>query len=393
MTKRYELLIIGNGPAAHRLITDLCALQALPESVGVIGEESRTAYNRILLSPLLAAQIDPAQLELHYPPEAQNAVEQITDARVVAINAQLQSVTTESGESFGYEQLVIATGARPVIPDLEGVRARGVLAFRSWSDVERMQQVAARGGRAVVVGGGFLGLEAAEGLRKLGMSVTLVHRSGYLLNRQLDPQAAALLRYEMESRGLEVRTQEQLQSIQTKYSQLESVTLSNGERLSADLLVFATGILPNAQLAQTGGLKHNRGICVDAQMRTSDARIFALGECIEFNGNTYGLVAPIWRQSAVLAATLSGVSDEYMDEAFATQLKVSGVELFSCGEIDRSKETAFYLDAELGQYRRFWFDDDRLVGAVMYGDTSRGPDVIEAVLQRADADRAEALIW
>jgi len=393
MTKRYELLIIGNGPAAHRLITDLCAQQALPESVAVLGEEPRTAYNRILLSPLLAAEIDPAQLELHYPAEAQNAIEQITDARVVAINPQLQTVTIESGASFGYKQLVIATGARPVIPDMDGVNARGVLAFRSWSDVERMQQVASRGGRAVVVGGGFLGLEAAEGLRKLGMSVTLVHRSGYLLNRQLDPQASALLRSEMESRGLAVRTQEQLRSIQTKFNQLESVTLSNGETLSADLLVFAAGILPNAQLAESGGLEHNRGICVDAQMRTSDAKIFALGECIEFNGNTYGLVAPIWRQSAVLAAALSGACDEYMDEAFATQLKVSGVELFSCGEVGRSEETAFYLDAELGQYRRFWFDGDRLVGAVMYGDTSRGPDVVEAVLRGASSDQAETLIW
>lgn len=393
MTKRYELLIIGNGPAAHRLITDLCAQQVLPESVAVLGEEPRTAYNRILLSPLLAAEIDPAQLELHYPAEAQNAIEQITDARVIAINPQLQTVTTESGASFGYEQLVIATGARPVIPDMDGVNGRGVLAFRSWSDVERMQQVASRGGRAVVVGGGFLGLEAAEGLRKLGMSVTLVHRSGYLLNRQLDPQASALLRSEMESRGLAVRTQEQLRSIHTKFNQLESVTLSNGEMLSADLLVFATGILPNAQLAESGGLKHNRGICVDAQMRTSDAKIFALGECIEFNGNTYGLVAPIWRQSAVLAATLSGACDEYMDEAFATQLKVSGVELFSCGEIGRCEETAFYLDTELGQYRRFWFDGDRLVGAVMYGDTSRGPDVVEAVLRGACSDQAETLIW
>lgn len=393
MSKQYELLVIGNGPAAHRLLCDLANMDSLPASVGVLGDEPRKAYNRILLSPLLAAEIDPAKLELSYPSDVIERVEQITDARVTEINSRERLVKTDSGKSYGYQRLVIATGARPVLPDIDGVRARGVLAFRSWADVERMQQAAARGGQAVVVGGGFLGLEAAEGLRKLGMSVRLIHRSSYLLNRQLDAQASELLRGEMEARGLSVTTNCELRAIQTRFNQIESVELSNDEVVKTDLLVFATGIIPNAQLAQSAGLKQGRGICVDAQMRTSDPNIFALGECIEFNGNTYGLVAPIWRQAAVLASTLSGIDGEYIDEAFATQLKVSGVELFSCGLVGQANETAFYLDTEQRMYRRFWFDQNKIVGAVMYGDTSRGPDVVDAVLSGMEADLAEGLIW
>lgn len=379
MVQHYELLIIGNGPAAHRLICDLANSLKPPSSIAVIGEESLPAYNRILLSSLLAAEIEPSQIDLSIPESIASRVTQITGRKIVKIKRSAKWIEDQQGTRYTYTTLVFATGSRPSVPDFEGVSARGVIAFRSFEDLERMQQIASRQGKAVVLGGGFLGIEAAEGLRKLGVDVTLVHRSDHLLNRQLDRQAAELLKTELENRGLRVLTQHQLTGIETLFNQIKSVSLNSGERLEADLLVFATGITPNIELAADAGLSVNRGIQVNAQLQTSDPAIFALGECIEFNGQTYGLVTPIWRQSKVLASVISGEFGNYEDQAVATQLKVSGIELFSCGEIDASDDSIFYLDKSLAEYRRFWFKGDQLVGAVLYGDASLGPKIASII--------------
>jgi len=392
MMRDFDLLIIGNGPASHRLLCDMAAANALPARVGVIGDESRTAYNRILLSPLLAGEMGPDQLALALPDNGDAVIEQITDCHIDMVDAMAKQVMSQDGRRFGYRQLVLATGARPIIPAMPNNRARGVMAFRTWQDVDRMRMAASEGGRAVVVGGGFLGLEAAEGLRKLGMDVTLIHRSGYLLNRQLDEQAGLLLQQQMAARGLTIKLSSQLASIDTLDGAVNVVTLQSGECLPADILVFATGIVPNISLADSAGLAKQRGILVDAQMRTSDPAIFALGECVEFEGQTYGLVAPIWRQAAVLATVLAGQRSEYMEQAFATQLKISGIDLFSCGDIGPSDQGAFYFDEDCAHYRRFWYDGDRLVGAVMYGDTSRGPQVVDAIVNGVQEGTA-ALIF
>lgn len=392
MMRDFDLLIIGNGPASHRLLCDMAAASALPARVGVIGDESRTAYNRILLSPLLAGDMAPDQLALALPSTGDAVIEQITDCRIDAVDSEARQVVSQDGRLFGYRQLVLATGARPIIPAMPNNRARGVMAFRTWQDVDQMRMAASEGGRAVVVGGGFLGLEAAEGLRKLGMDVTLIHRSGYLLNRQLDEQASLLLQQQMVARGLRIKLSSQLASIETHDGAVNAVTLESGERLRANILVFATGIVPNIVLADSAGLAKQRGILVDAQMRTSDPAIFALGECVEFEGQTYGLVAPIWRQAAVLATVLAGQRGEYMEQAFATQLKVSGIDLFSCGDIGPSDQGAYYFDEDSTHYRRFWYVGDRLVGAVMYGDTSRGPLVVDAIVNGVQ-EGAAALIF
>lgn len=392
MTRAADLVIVGNGMAANRLLQELVKQPKRPTSVLVIGKEPRPAYNRVLLSPLLAGEKSAAEVELQGRDwYRDHGIELLCDDPVLRLDPAAHALETRAGVRVSYRRLVLATGSRAAMPAVPGVTLDGVMGFRNWSDVERMQRAAQRGGRALVIGGGLLGLEAAEGLRKLGMATAVVQRSDWLLNRQLDRTAAALLRETLEARGLQVHTGAGLEAIEGEQGRVRGVLLKDGRRLPAELVVVAAGITPEVGLAREAGIGCDRAIRVDAQLRTDQAEVYALGECCEFDGHTYGLVAPIWRQAQVLAAVLCGASAAYREQAVATQLKVSGIELFSCGEIDAGDaETLEYLDRALGEYRKLWLRDNRLVGAVLYGDTRLGHGYFEQLLAQRDLSAGRA---
>ncbi|SDM17866.1 assimilatory nitrate reductase (NADH) beta subunit [Franzmannia pantelleriensis] len=384
-----HVLIIGNGMAGQRLVEALLAQPAPPSRITVIGEERVPAYNRILLSPLLAGELDNTALTLRDADwYAEQGVELILGDRVEHLERQARQVITASGRRIGYDHLVLATGSRPALPPVPGIALAGVHGFRDLDDAAALTDCAARGGNAVVIGGGLLGLEAAEGLRKRGMDVSVLQRSPQLMNRQLDATAAGLLENELAERGLDVITGAQLAAIEDDgHGRVAAVRLDDGRRLPADCVVVAAGITPNAELGRDAGLDSERAILVDAHLTTSDPAIHALGECCQFDGRTYGLVEPIWRQVEVLAAHLAGEAvDGYVEQPSATKLKVSGVSLYAFGPTEASPEhdVLSYHDPERGDYRRLLLRDGRLEGAVLYGDTGAGPWYFEQAQAGSD---------
>lgn len=382
-----HLVIIGNGMASHRLIEALVKQPTRPQRITVIGAEPTPAYNRILLSPLLAGEMQQEALTLrdaHWYDE--QGVSLILGEKVEVLDRSRQTLITDSGRSLDYDHLVIATGSRPAMPDAPGIELEGVHGFRDLQDAESLEAIAQQGGDAVVIGGGLLGLEAAEGLRKRGseINVSVLQRSERLMNRQLDTTAAHLLKDTLAQRGLQIITGAQLARLEgDAQGRVAKVHLADGRQLNASSVIVAAGITPNAELGQKTGLTTERAIVVDEFMTTSDPAISALGECCQFEGTTYGLVEPIWRQVGVLAATLCGTPTlGYADAPSATKLKISGVALYAFGPTEASAEhdVLNYHDLERGDYRRLLLRDGQIVGAVLYGDTSQGPWYFEQTL-------------
>ncbi|GGY01100.1 hypothetical protein GCM10007160_31260 [Litchfieldella qijiaojingensis] len=384
-----HLLIIGNGMAGHRLVESLLKKPRRPARITVIGAEQAPAYNRILLSPWLAGETQRQALTLRDTEwYAQQGVELILGERVENIDRRARMATTTTGRRISYDRLVLATGSRPFIPPVAGTDLDGVHGFRDLDDAESLTRAAERGSQAVVIGGGLLGLEAAEGLRKRGMAVSVVQRDDRLMNRQLDVTAARLLEGELECRGLKIVTNGSLVSLQDDGNgHVTGAWLEDGRFLGADCVVIAAGITPNIELGNTAGLEVNRAIVVDEFLTSSDPMIHAVGECCEFQGLTYGLVEPIWRQVDVLAARLCGEPvTGYVERPTATKLKISGVSLYSFGRIDADDdhEVLTYHDPQHGDYRRLLLREGRIEGAVLYGDTSAGPWYFEQSLAGRD---------
>lgn len=402
-----ELVIIGNGMACQRLLAELVQLPTRPQRIVVFGAEAKPAYNRVLLSSLLSNELPDSSAELASAAwYAEHGIELICDDAVLLIDRERQVVVSTHGRYRRYQQLVLACGAQPLTPAYAhasaGVGAAGadvkstapllqpgICHFRNWQDLTTLRQASQQLQHVVVVGGGFLGLEAAEGLRKLGMQVSLLQRGAYLLNRQLDATAAGLLQQQLSTRGLTILTHSEIATVNYAQGQLCSVQLTTGQQLKADLLVLALGISPNTALAQQAGLEVKRGILVNPQLQSSDSAIYALGECIELNGETFGLVAPINAQAAQLARTLCGEKAQYCSEPAATQLKISGIALSSCGDIaslcanpSQFDACTAYLDAELNEYRHLWWRGPYLVGAVLYGDTSLSQRLSQLIMQQ-----------
>jgi nitrite reductase (NADH) large subunit len=388
-----HLVIVGNGMAGHRLLEALLKHERRPQRITVIGEERSPAYNRILLSPWLAGETERQALTLRDANwYADESVDLVLGERVIDVDRERRQVMTDSGRDIAYDRLVLATGSRPAIPNVPGTSLIGVHGFRDLDDAAALTHVAqnatAHTNRAIVIGGGLLGLEAAEGLRKRGMQVTVLQRSQQLLNRQLDVTAATLLQNELEERGLDIVTGAQLSGFEGDgQGYVRAVRLADGRRLDADCVVVAAGIVPNAELGRHIGLTTARGIAVDAWLTTSDPAIHALGECCEFDGQTYGLVEPIWRQVEVLTAKLCHEAiDGYVEAPTATKLKVSGISLYAFGPIepDAGHEVLTYHDPQQGDYRRLLLRDNRIEGAVLYGDTAFGPWYFEQSLAGRD---------
>ncbi|MGA0561551.1 NAD(P)/FAD-dependent oxidoreductase [Ancylobacter sp. VNQ12] len=390
------LVIIGNGMAAAKLCEELAGRCLGRYAVGVIGAEPRLAYNRVLLSSLLAGEVEASDLVLR-PAEwwAARGITLVYDRPAVAIDRAAGRVVLADGTFLPYAKLVLATGSHPVRLPLPGMTLPGVTAFRDMADVGTLLAAASRGTRAIVIGGGLLGLEAATGLAGAGAQTTVIHLADRLMERQLDARAAALLRRAVEARGIEVLLGASTQAIEGE-DRVCGLRLADGRVLPADLVVVACGVRPNADLARAAGLACNRGVLVDDGLAASDPRIHAIGECAEHRGQVYGLVEPAYEQARVLAARLAGAEAAYAGSTVSTNLKVSGVRVFSAGDFDGGAGTQDIVlsDPGLGLYRRLVLrqeaDATRLLGAVLFGDTADGGFYLDLIRSGRDIGRQRA---
>jgi nitrite reductase (NADH) large subunit len=370
MRRRERLLIVGGGMAALRLVEELVEHCPGRYDIVLAAKEPRAPYNRVLLSSLLAGEAEPADIELK-PASwlAGCGVELMTGAEVAALRPALRHVVLSNGTVLPYDRLVIATGSKALRLPVPGHELPGVLAFRDVDDVDRMQQTAP-GTRAVVIGGGLLGVEAACGLARRGLAVTLVHIMPRLMERQLDARAAALLKTAVEAKGVEVVLEAQTAAIEGE-GKAEGVVLKDGGAFPADLVVMSAGIRPETSLAETAGISVGRGIKVDDRLETSWPGIHALGECAEHRGQCYGVVEPLYEQARVLARHLAGAPARYEGSMTAASLKVSGVPVFSMGDFEGDGAEAILLEDEgAASYRKLVIRDNRLAGVVLFGDTA-----------------------
>ncbi|MCT9071159.1 NAD(P)/FAD-dependent oxidoreductase [Cupriavidus gilardii] len=381
-TGKPRLVVVGNGMAGMRTVEELLALAPDLYDITVFGAEPHGNYNRILLSPVLAGEKTVDDIMLH-PREwyARHGITLLAGDPVVAIDRARRLVRSQSGKEVRYDRLLLATGSRPFIVPVPGHELGGVIAFRDIQDVETMLAAARAHRHAVVIGGGLLGLEAANGLLRRGMDVTVLHLGDALMDRQLDANAAALLKRTLERRGLRILLGANTSEILGE-TRVTGVRLADGTQIPADLVVMAAGVRPNAELARAAGLHCERAIVVDDTLQTYDPRIYAVGECVQHRQATFGLVAPIWDQARVCAAHLAGAGHRrYVQQATATRLKVSGVELYSAGDIvgGEDSEDLVLRDPRRGVYKRLVLQQGRLAGAVLYGDVQDGPWYFELI--------------
>ncbi|MGB6327094.1 MAG: FAD-dependent oxidoreductase [Methylocella sp.] len=381
------LVVVGNGMAATRFVDELMQRALGRYSVIVIGAEPRLSYNRVLLSSLLAGEVSESAIELK--PRGwwnRHGVTTLDGHAVAAIDRRARVVTLASGQYFTFSKLVLATGSRPIRLPKPGMKLQNVLTFRDLTDVGAMRALMRKEARAAVIGGGLLGIEAAYGLAKAGVRVTLVHLMDRLMERQLDDRAAALLKRAIEAEGIEV-----LLGADTKRALGEDratgLELSCGRVLPADFVVCAVGIRPNTQLAHEAGIAVNGGIMVDDGLTTSDPNIFALGECAEHRGRVYGLVEPANEQARILARRLAGDRTvAYLGSTLAANLKVSGVNVFSAGEFVEGPGSDVITLEDQGalSYKKLVIRDGRLTGAVLFGDTADGLWYLDLIRSGAD---------
>ncbi len=369
-----RLVIIGAGMATGRLLDHLVAEAPDAFAITVFNGEPRGTYNRLMLSPVLSGELSYDEIVTHDDAwYARHGISTRFGEWVQHIDRDRKVVIGENGE-VRYDKLVIATGSSPFIIPLPGHNLSGVIAYRDLEDTEEMIRLGDKpNGRAVVIGGGLLGLEAAAGMAARGTHVTVVHLNEHLMDRQLDGPAATLLRQALEARGIEVICgANSKEIIANAEGRVRALLLDDGRMLYCDLLVMAVGIRPSTGVAQSCGLEVNKGVCVDDHLTTSDPNIFALGECVEHDGALFGLVAPLFDQAKVLAQTLRGASEVFINKDVSTKLKVTGCDLFSAGDFHdgEGRDCITYSDPTASVYKRLVIEDDRLIGAVMYGDTN-----------------------
>jgi nitrite reductase (NADH) large subunit len=380
------LVVIGNGMAAAKFVEKLSAAALGRYAVAVIGEEPRLAYNRVLLSSVLAGETAAADVELKSADWWRSrGVTVRYGCRAEAIDLARRNVTLADGKRIGFSKLVLATGSQAIRLPLPGAALEGVYTFRDSADVEALSALGRERKTVAVIGGGLLGIEAAHGLASRGARVSLVHVMDRLMERQLDTAGGALLRRRVEESGVRVLLNANTIRIvgETRARGLE---FADGSRLDADAVVFAVGVRPNAELACSAGLLVNRGIVVDDGLRANIDGVYAIGECAEHRGVCYGLVEPAYEQARVLAARLAGRAARYEGSLAATNLKVSGVGVFSAGDFlgGRRSERIVCSDPRMGVYRKLVVEDGRLVGAALVGDTSRALDYLALIRSRAD---------
>ena len=375
--QKLKLVMIGNGMAGVRTLEELLKLAPDLYDITVFGAEPHPNYNRILLSPVLAGEQTFEEIVLNdlnwY---ADNGIKLLLGRKVVKIDRKQRLVIADDGSEAEYDRLLIATGSNPFILPIPGKDLQGVIGYRDIADTQMMMDTAKTHKHAVVIGGGLLGLEAANGLKLRGMDVTVVHIGDWLLERQLDRTAGELLQKSLEDRGLKfLLPKHTAELLDNGEGRVCAVKFKDGEVIPADLVVMAAGIRPNTELAESAGIACNRGILVNDTMQTYDPRIYAIGECASHRGIAYGLVAPLFEQAKVCANHLAQLGfSRYQGSVTSTKLKVTGIDLFSAGEFmgGEGTETITLSDPIGGVYKKLVIKDDVLVGACLYGDTADG---------------------
>jgi nitrite reductase (NADH) large subunit len=406
------LVLVGNGMAGIRTLEEL--LKAAPEhyEITVFGDEPHPNYNRIMLSPVLAGEQTVEQIVLNSRAwYAEHGITLHTGKRIVRIDRKNRYVEADDGSRADYDRLLLATGSKPFILPVPGADLAGVVGFRDIADVDQMVAAAGQYRHAVVIGGGLLGLEAANGLKQRGMEVSVVHIAPWLLERQMDEPAARLLQKSLEAKGLKFLLERQTAEIlpaptptlprergrEREGERVGAVRFKDGSEVPADLVVMAVGIRPNTALAESAGLHCHRGIVVNDTMQTFDPRIYAVGECVNHRGVAYGLVAPLFEQAKVCANHLAehGVA-QYQGSMTSTKLKVTGIDLFSAGDFMGGEgcEEIVFQDPGRGAYKKLVLKNNKLAGACLYGDTLDGAWYFELMRDGTDvSDYRDKLLF
>jgi nitrite reductase (NADH) large subunit len=399
---KQRLVIVGNGMAGMRTLEELLKLAPDLYDVTVFGDEPHGNYNRILLSPVLAGEKTFDEIMLNDDAwYADNSITLFKGKEIIEIDRRNRLVKTADGIEAPYDRLLLATGSDPIVLPIPGADLPGVVTFRAIKDVEMMLKTADKHTKAVVIGGGLLGLEAAHGLIKQGMDVTLVHVMETLMERQLDSAASTMLRRSLEERRLKIRMPAETEAIlatgRGKKKRVSAVRLKDGTELLADIVVMAVGIRPRAELARKAGVHCERGIVVADTMTTFDPRIYAVGECVQHRGQTYGLVAPLFEQAKVCANQLAEYGHaSYKGSVLSNRLKVSGIDLFSAGNFlgGEGSETLVLKDAGRGIYKKLVLKDNRICGALMYGDALDATWYFQLMRDKIDiSDNRERLLF
>ena len=394
MNTKQKLVVIGNGMAGARTVEEILRRGGADQfEITMFGDEPYGNYNRILLSNVLNGSQEPHDIFLN-PLDwyKENEIALHAGVRVSAIDREAHTVMAEDGSITPYDKLIIATGSRPFVPPLEnmndaesGDRRHGIFVFRTIDDCNKIAGYATKVRRAAVIGGGLLGLEAARGLLRFGVDVHVVHLAPHLMEMQLDPQAGTLLRKTMEGMGLHLHMEKSTEGIVGDGSDgVAGLAFKDGSTLPCDMVVISCGIRPNAEIGKACGLTVNRAIVVDDQMRSvDDPDVYVVGECAEHRGKVYGLVAPLWEQGQTLADHLTGARPDaaYIGSKIATKLKVMGVELASMGVTKPEQDTdevVVFSEPKRGIYKKLIVRDDRLIGAILLGDTSKAAYLMQA---------------
>lgn len=390
--EREKLVIVGGGMVALKLAEELVALAAGRYEITIAAKERHTPYNRVLLSSLLAGEADEPDLTLRPPAwYARHGLTLLNGREAMSIHPDRREVLLSDGACLPYDRLVLATGSAALRLPIPGNDLPGVLTFRDLDDAKTLQAVTPAS-RAIVIGGGLLGIEAAYGLAQRGVAVTLLHIMPRLMERQLDGRAAELLKEALERKGIEVVLQAETMAIEGS-SKVERVLLKDGRAIGADVVVMAAGIRPETSLARKIGLEVARAIKVDDNLETSRPGIYAIGECAEHRGTCYGIVEPGYEQAKALAAHLSGKPVPYAGSVMATSLKVSGVPLYSMGDFEGDGAEIITLEDEgAGTYRKLVVRDNRLAGVVLFSDTADAPWYRELIARAAPLTEARPLL-
>jgi nitrite reductase (NADH) large subunit len=383
-----KLVLIGNGMAGISCIEEILKLNSSDFEITVIGSEPHGNYNRILLSSVLQGTTTMNDITLHdHEWYNRNQIQLFTGETVVEIDKERQRIRTDQHREVPYDDLIVATGSVPFSLPVSGLDKEGVVTFRTIEDCQKMFKTSKQYKKAVVIGGGLLGLEAARGLLHLGMEVDVVHLGPFLMDRQLDETAAKLLQKSLENQGMKFLLEKETQEILGN-GRVEAIRFKDGTEAAADLVVMAVGVRPNIQLAMAAGISTNRAIIVNDYMETSEANIYAVGECVEHRGMVYGLVQPLYEQGKVLARRICGLEGPgYEGSVLSTQLKISGIDLFSVGVIhdqDSSFHSIKVVDEQAGVYKKVVFHDHKVIGAVLYGDTKERTRLLDMILKKRD---------
>ncbi len=392
-----KLVLVGNGMAGVRTLEELLKIAPEKYEITVFGAEPHCNYNRIMLSPVLAGEktIDDIILNSQEWYDEHNITLHV-GKKVVDIDRKGQKVIAEDGTTAEYDRLLLATGSNPFIIPVPGHDKEGVIGFRDIKDVDAMLDAAKHYKKAAVIGGGLLGLEAANGLVINGMDVTVIHLGETLMEMQMDGFSGEMLKSALEERGLKFRMSSSTTEI-TGNGRVEGLKFADGGELEADLVVMAAGIRPNIELAKKVGIHCERGIVVNDTLQTFDPKIYAVGECVEHRGLTYGLVAPLFEMAKVCANHLAGYGiGMYQGSVTSTKLKVTGIDLFSAGDFhgDDTTEDVVMKDAARGIYKKVVLRENKIIGAVMYGDTVDGAWYFQLLRDETDiSDFREHLMF